>query len=468
MPKKKIKLEKPTVGPIVGATTTNTVRLWGRGKLIMDGDIPRRCFGAARLKEKGSGAFQPARLFKMRPHFDFTGVTEFDGLAPQSEYEYQLGYFYFPGDLEDDKDLDIDWDNAGSGKFKTAKDDREDPCTIVFGSCRYILRFLGGYLWDERGDKTFRSIRDQIKEGRDVDVLLMVGDQIYADDLNFFFPDSKLDEFFARYQKAFSQKHIAKLMARVPTYMILDDHEIEDNWTQDRFYQSASDRQLYAAAMHAYQCYQVIHGPAFDYSDGAPPEKYWYTFRDGCANFFVMDTRTERFIETPMRQIISNSQMQALKSWLLAPNPGVKFIVSSVPFFPDQKDMSKDKWSGFDQQRIEILDLIRDNEIQRVVFLSGDIHCSMSSKLTCSTHPNFNIHSIISSSFFWPYPQGQAHIYKRSGVLTQSGSCNYEVSYTGKVHSDDNFTRIDVEPNGLAVKIYNRRGKRLGTENIIF
>jgi alkaline phosphatase D len=181
-----------------------------------------------------------------------------------------------------------------------------------------------------------------------------------------------------------------------------------------------------------------------------------------------MDTRTERFIENPMRQIISDYQMQALKSWLLAPNPGVKFIVSSVPFFPDQKDMSKDKWSGFDQQRIEILDLIRDNEIAKVVFLSGDIHCSMSSKLTCSTHPNLNIHSIISSSFFWPYPQGQAHIYKRSGTLTQSGSCNYEVSYTGKVHSDDNFTRINVNPNGLNVEVYNRKGKQLGSENFVF
>lgn len=468
MPKKKIKLERPTVGPIVGATTKNTARLWGRGKLLMDDGTPRRCFGAARLKKKGSAGFQPTQLFKMRPHFDFTGVTEFEGLESKSEYEYQLGYFFFPGDLENSNKLDLDWGKAGSGLFKTAKDDREAPCSIVFGSCRYILRFLGGYLYDDRGDKTFRSINKQIKEGQGVDVLLMVGDQIYADDLNFLFPDSKLDEFFARYQKAFSQEHITKLMAQIPTYMILDDHEIEDNWTQDRYYQNASDRQLYAAAMHAYQCYQVIHGPAFDFAAGAPPEKYWYTFRNGCANFFVMDTRTERFIETPMRQIISDLQMQALKSWLLAPNPGVKFIVSSVPFFPDQKDMSKDKWSGFDQQRIEILDLIRDNEIPRIVFLSGDIHCSMSSKLTCSTQSNFNIHSIISSSFFWPYPQGQAHIYKRSGMLTQSGSCNYEVSYTGKVHSDDNFTRINVDPNRLNVEIYNRKGKPLGTENFTF
>ena len=203
MPKEKIKIERPTVGPIVGATTKNTARLWGRGRLLMDDETPRRCFGAARLRKKGRANFKPTQLFKMLPHFDFTGITEFEGLESKSEYEYQLGYFFFPGDLENANKLDIDWDNAGSGLFKTAKDDLEAPCSIVFGSCRYILRFLGGYLYDNRGDKTFRSINDQIKEGQDVDVLLMVGDQIYADDLNFLFPDSKLDEFFARYQKAF-------------------------------------------------------------------------------------------------------------------------------------------------------------------------------------------------------------------------------------------------------------------------
>jgi hypothetical protein len=81
---------------------------------------------------------------------------------------------------------------------------------------------------------------------------------------------------------------------------------------------------------------------------------------------------------------------------------------------------------------------------------------------------NFNVHSIISSSFLWPYPQGQAHIYKRSGTLTQSGSCNYEVSYTGKKHSDDNFTRIYADLNRLKVEVYNSKGYLLRTENFNF
>ena len=57
----------------------------------------------------------------------------------------------------------------------------------------------------------------------------MCGDQIYADDLNVGFPAWQLEHYNLRYRVAFSQPFIRELMARVPTFMILDDHEIEDN-----------------------------------------------------------------------------------------------------------------------------------------------------------------------------------------------------------------------------------------------
>ena len=61
---------------------------------------------------------------------------------------------------------------------------------------------------------------------------MMVGDQIYADDLRSVAPDKTLTQFYERYRSAFSQEHIRELMGRVPTYMTLDDHEIEDNWPE--------------------------------------------------------------------------------------------------------------------------------------------------------------------------------------------------------------------------------------------
>jgi hypothetical protein len=51
--------------------------------------------------------------------------------------------------------------------------------------------------------------------------------------------------------------------------MILDDHEIQDAWTMDM---RPGREALYAAALSAYQSYQVVHGPAFDLSGPGDPE----------------------------------------------------------------------------------------------------------------------------------------------------------------------------------------------------
>jgi alkaline phosphatase D len=92
------------------------------------------------------------------------------------------------------------------------------------------LRLFGGSWFDNRGDKTFRSILEQIERGEPLDRVLMVGDQIYADDLNFLSPDEQVDEYLARYRDAFSQKYVKKMMSQVPVFMTLDDHEIENDW----------------------------------------------------------------------------------------------------------------------------------------------------------------------------------------------------------------------------------------------
>ncbi|MEE8584252.1 MAG: alkaline phosphatase D family protein [Acidobacteriota bacterium] len=108
-----------------------------------------------------------------------------------------------------------------------------------------------------------------------------------ADDLNFLAPDQSLDEYNRRYRDVFSQEHICKLMGRTPTYMTLDDHEIEDNWPS-----RATERDWvvkYPVAMHAYLTYQVSHSPLFSTHGNkifGLPERLWYQFRNGCCELF--------------------------------------------------------------------------------------------------------------------------------------------------------------------------------------
>ena len=459
-------IKEPTVGPIIGWTTTNFVRLWARG----DESSSNRTFGVARIRKSGVEKFGKAKVFKMMPVFDFTGIVEFDGLSTNQSYDYQIGHIFADGEPDDilvsSRD---DWSDAANGTFETAVSNTTDNTSFIFGSCRYLLRLFGGSLFDGRGDKTFRSINRQIDAGKPTDLLLMVGDQIYADDLNFLGPDNQADEFLSRYRKVFGQKHLRELMGRLPTYLTLDDHEISNDWDQDRV---KKEGDLFAAAIHAYECYQFVHGPGFEFS-GKPdmsdtPQKLWYKFRHGKSAFFVMDTRTERYSSYEPAQMIGPEQMDALKKWLVARGQGTntKFVVTSVPFFPDTRSGSEDKWSGFTEQRLELLDYVRDNKVPKVVFLSGDVHCSMAGQLKYSGDPNFLVTSVVSSSFFWPYPQGQASGFNLKGTLESSDGQNYTLSSFGKVYSNDNFARLSTGNDKLKVEFFERKGALLGARTL--
>ncbi len=456
-----------TLGPIVGWTQGSSCRVWGRGS---EGKSEKRCFGIARYRKIGNTKFGKPQICKMRPAFDFTGVIDFEGLALGTRYEFQFGFLNRDVEQKDiDLSRDYDWSDATIGSFITDDENKADETNFVFGSCRYLLKLFGGSFFDKRGDKVFRSINRQISRGAKTDFMLMVGDQIYADDLNVFLPDQSLSEFFSRYQDVFGQEHVREMMANLPTYMILDDHEIKDNWSND---DRASHPHLYAAAMHAYQSYQMVHGPAFrprnQGNRSEIPDRIWFDYKSGISAFFVLDTRTERTKSSLPPEMISRTQMNELKVWLNSAKNRTKpkFVVSSVPMFPDGHELNRDKWQGYDEQRREILDFIRERNIRKVVFLSGDIHCSLSAQLKCSNDDDFVVTSIVSSSLFWPYPQGQASSYKLSGTLTESNGVIYTVENANDVFSKDNFSRVNVKGDKLTLKVFDRKGKELSRKAI--
>lgn len=371
-----LKIRNFDVGPIVGETTSNRVRIWGRAQGQIVEDMPRRCFGVFRCREKGNqDSWRRPQYFKMNPNFDMTGVAVVAGLSPEKSYQYEAGYFFSDVELDDAPLRKIDWGDSSSGSFMTASDDDSKPRNLVIGSCRYLLKTFFGSFFDDRGDKTFRSILKQIENGDPVHQLIMMGDQIYADDLNALNPDKTIDQFYRRYREAFSQKYLRALMSQVPTYMTLDDHEIEDNWPS-----KASEKDwktLFPVAIHAFLSYQLSHSPKIAIKNNrmqGTPESFWYDYTDGCIDVFVTDSRTERYLGecTDSREMLSQKQFSALKRWLKDGSGRVKIIVTSVPFFPDMTSgENQDKWSGFSRQRQEILTHIEQNQIRKVTFFQG-------------------------------------------------------------------------------------------------
>ena len=88
----------------------------------------------------------------------------------------------------------------------------------------------------------------------------------------------------------------------------------------------------------------------------------------------MLDCRGERF----GGDYISQEQMDWLKDGLLNSSARFKIIANSVPI-TDMSDVyfgidAVDRWDGYANQRNEILDHIRDNNIRGVLWIAGDFH----------------------------------------------------------------------------------------------
>lgn len=458
-----MKVNNPTVGPIVGYTTFSESRIWFRGQFESNEDSYRRCFGLLRYKKQGEIEFSQPLFNKMSPNFDMTCVLVISKLEEETPYEYQVGWIFSDLELEDLRNLNSTafvWSEK-TYLFKSAQKSNpaRDKTTYVVGSCRYLLKTFLGDIFDDRGDKIFKSIVDAHTKDP-MNGVLMIGDQIYADDLKFIAPDTKVSQFFERYRSAFSQKNIRNLMSCVPTYMILDDHEIEDNWPSKA---SREDKlNLYPHAIHAYQIYQCSHSPLFTASQYGRIEgnlqKFWYQFSEGCVDWFVMDCRTERVLSEKSPRMVKSEQLNSLLNWLQDNSGNIKAIVTSVPFAPNlTSDENEDKWGGFIEQRIQILDAINSLKMPRVVFVSGDVHCSFVAKINHKDKPDDPIaYQIVSSSFFWPYPHMQEDDFVDEALDPKN--C-YTAQITSPIISDDNFVKLSFSPFGFIASFYDRKGK---------
>jgi alkaline phosphatase D len=462
-----MKVRQLSVGPIIGETTNKTVRIFGRAKLEFSAGQPRRAHGVVRMREKGKVDFKTPRYFKMNPNFDMTGIIVLGGLSDRKSYEYQIGWIFSEVDSDEiNVSKQLDWTDRKTHEFRAGSARPKDSRNIVIGSCRYVLKLFGGRWFDNRGDKTFQSILKQETEGPGVDQVIMCGDQIYADDLKFIGSDDALDEFNSRYRGVFRSKHLRSLMSRVPTYMTLDDHEIEDNWPE-----SASDKDWvtkFPAAIHAYSTYQLSHSPLFRRSGRrikGTPTHLWYTYEDGCCEFFVCDTRTERWLDPANREILGPRQLSSLIRWLKKDTGLVKLIVTSVPFYESE---SNDKWHGFIEQRDKILETIRNSNVKRVVFVSGDVHASMASELINANSPKFKVISVVSSPFFWPYPHPNRRSFKRKDAIKTGTGEKYEVQAGSKVYATDTFVRMEIDLKGVDVGFYGRKGRLLEQTSFSF
>ena len=410
---------------IIGHTTSSSVNIWIRGS-------ERYPFGFVRIR--GSKKNQIKKIELEKRH-GYTGVIRFTGLTEYSEYDVKASFSNKPNTKETEH---VEFGHC-SGGFRTFRQKTANSkISFILGSCN--LHTLG-YVYNS--DTAYERIFAEAKKA-DADFMMHCGDQIYFDVPPVSFPTE--NNYRSKYLDAWGDSRPArKLLTQLPQYMILDDHEIVDNFSNDKKILGTFPIDAYKnAGIKVYREFQYIHSPRNHGNDSLH-----YSFSCGKNEFFVMDTRSERYVDREI--IISDDQMSTFKRWIKRNATKNKFVVTSVPFVSENK-LSDDKWNGFEKQREEIIEYLFKNKISKVVFLCGDQHSSLYASMSITDgNREITINELMSSPINQIQKTKFSSYHSSHTRKTPSG-----ISYTSSIRKSDFYNK---HSNAMVVTVQGRNVK---------
>ena len=144
-------------------------------------------------------------------------------------------------------------------------------------------------------------------------------------------------------------------------------------------------------ALAAFKVFQRAHGP-----DTLGPDGHDGRFDCGGAAFISLNTRIHRQ-RSPIPRLLADAQWTLLENWLAeqqARGNQPKFILSGSVFAPGLREYAEqpppreaDNWQLVHNERVRLLQFIRDQNIHNVVFVSGDYHCCAAATIHFDNSP---------------------------------------------------------------------------------
>ncbi|MFC4992762.1 alkaline phosphatase D family protein [Rubritalea tangerina] len=360
---------------IIGHTTHSSTKIWVRG----DRNFPHAFVTLTDPNKKNT-----QKVSLEERHF-YTGVVEFSSLKPSTNYNVSVTFG------EESTDTEIEQVTYGdcTGTLETfPSPTSNETVRFLLGSCN--LHSLGIL---SNPDKAFQQILELSKTHK-AQFMMHCGDQIYYDIPNYRkAPD--IQEYRDKYIDAWGHsRRTRKFLTQLPQYMILDDHEITNDFSNDMdsARTGSTPKSFRDASLKVYREFQHIRNPQV-YGNQA----LYYPFSVGKNQFFVLDTRSERYCSSG--EMIGTEQLKDFLAWLKKHKDAMKFVVTSVPFVFHVKH-GDDKWCGsqFAKQREAILQFILQHDITGITFLTGDMHCSGHAQLEVrQNNKAITLHEIMSS-----------------------------------------------------------------------
>jgi len=317
------------------------------------------------------------------------------------------------------------------------------------------------------GDKNERWVDlNSRHDDRPFNILMMGGDQVYSDTiweavepikkwverpraarLTAAFTETmrrKVDQFYLDlYLSRWSQTEPAGAMARIPTVMMWDDHDIFDGWGSypPELHQCPVYQGIFEVARKYFQVFQLQTPPGSPTPATLPGQSFFtFTHQFGTLAILALDMRSERTDQT----IMSRGSWDVVLEWMsglagcshlliMASIPVVhpdfsllEKVLGLLPGRQDLEDDLKDHWlsRSHKEERLRFIHRMlkfMESSSTRVTLLSGDVHVGavgvIKSERTADGDPNKRvINQLTSSGIVHPSPPGMAlHFLESAG-----------------------------------------------------
>lgn len=295
-----------------------------------------------------------------------------DQVEPGNTYQYQVYINDIPIKLE----YPTSFQSQPLWKY------RGDPpeFTLATGSCAYINETK----YDRPG-KPYGSdyeVFEAIHKKRP-DLMIWLGDNFYYREADW----SSWTGITHRNTHTRSTSELQPLLASTHHYAIWDDHDYGPN---------DSDRGLWNKNQ-TYDAFKLFWpNPSFgiEHAKGAISFFQW-----GDADFILLDNRSFRSpnnLKAKNKTILGERQLQWLKDVLVTSEATFKIVAMGGQFLSSVEAFETYSNNGFKAERDEIINFIHEQNIEGVVFLTGDRHFTELSLLQADGEPD--IYDLTTSS----------------------------------------------------------------------
>ena len=410
-------------GPMLGYSTLHEVMLWVQTKKTAEVKISYWI--------EGETIKHWTNTILTAKDDAFTAHLLADEIIPGQKYNYSV--------YINNKKIELDYETS----FQTQKiwQYKTDPFDFKFatGSGTYISEtefdrpgepYGGGY-------EIFNSIAE-----KQPDFMLWLGDNVYL----------RQDEWNTwtgivhRYTHDRSIPELEKLLSSVPNYAIIDDHDFGPNDADGSFW----NKKLTEKAFEDFWA-----NPSYGVGDinGAITFFNWYD-----VDFFLLDNRYYRspdWLIADDKTMLGEEQLEWLKNSLVKSKANFKFVVMGGQFLNTAKRYETYSNYGFASERQEIINFIQTQQIENVIFLTGDRHHTELSVLESRNFPT--IYDLTISPL-------------TSGASNAGETENNELRIDGTLVMERNFGVLEFtgpyKERKMIIRVYDTNGNELWNKTI--